>query len=58
MTVPGSGDFANPMGNTHGGILLCAAEMAGSLALHAEASLLQTSSQCTLGRSRSSTTTS
>ena len=44
MTVPGSGDFANPMGNTHGGILLCAAEIAGSLALHAEASPLQTSS--------------
>jgi uncharacterized protein (TIGR00369 family) len=44
MTVPGSGDFANPMGNTHGGILLCAAEIAGSLALHAAASPLQTSS--------------
>jgi uncharacterized protein (TIGR00369 family) len=44
VTVPGSADFANPMGNTHGGILLCAAEIAGSLALHAEASPLQTSS--------------
>lgn len=44
LTVPGSGDFANPMGNTHGGILLCAAEIAGSLALHAAASPLQTSS--------------
>ena len=44
MTVPGSGEFANPMGNTHGGILLCAAEIAGSLALHAGASPLQTSS--------------
>ncbi|MCW2909151.1 MAG: hypothetical protein JWL68_3940 [Actinomycetia bacterium] len=44
LTVPGSDDFANPMGNTHGGILLCAAEIAGSLALHADASPLQTSS--------------
>jgi uncharacterized protein (TIGR00369 family) len=44
VTVPGSADFANPMGNTHGGILLCAAEIAGSLALHSEASPLQTSS--------------
>ena len=44
VTVPGSDDFANPVGNTHGGILLCAAEMAGSLALHADASPLQTSS--------------
>ncbi len=44
VTVPGSDDFANPVGNTHGGILLCAAEMAGSLALHADARPLQTSS--------------
>jgi uncharacterized protein (TIGR00369 family) len=44
VTVPGSDDFANPMGNTHGGILLCAAEIAGSLALHTAASPLQTSS--------------
>jgi uncharacterized protein (TIGR00369 family) len=44
VTVPGSDDFANPMGNTHGGILLCAAEIAGSLALHADASPLQTAS--------------
>ena len=44
VTVPGSADFANPMGNTHGGIILCAAEIAGSLALHAAASPLQTSS--------------
>ena len=44
VTVPGSGDFANPMGNTHGGILLCAAEITGSLALHADASPLQTAS--------------
>ena len=44
VTVPGSDDFANPVGNTHGGILLCAAEMAGSLALHAAASPLLTSS--------------
>lgn len=44
VTVPGSGDFANPMGNTHGGILLCAAELAGSLALRAGGGPLQTSS--------------
>jgi uncharacterized protein (TIGR00369 family) len=44
VTMPGSDDFANPMGNTHGGILLCAAEIAGSMALHADASPLQTSS--------------
>jgi uncharacterized protein (TIGR00369 family) len=44
LTVPGSDDFANPMGNTHGGILLCAAEIAGWLALHAAAGPLQTSS--------------
>ncbi len=44
LTVPGSDDFANPMGNTHGGILLCAAEIAGSLALHTAASPLQTAS--------------
>lgn len=44
LTVPGSGDFANPMGNTHGGVLLCAAEIAGSLALHTETTPLQTSS--------------
>jgi uncharacterized protein (TIGR00369 family) len=44
VTVAGSGDFANPMGNTHGGVLLCAAEITGSLALHADASPLQTAS--------------
>jgi uncharacterized protein (TIGR00369 family) len=44
LTVPGSDDFANPMRNTHGGIMLCAAEMAGSLAWHAEASPLQAAS--------------
>jgi uncharacterized protein (TIGR00369 family) len=32
------------MRNTHGGVLLCAAEIAGSLALHADAGPLQTSS--------------
>ena len=44
VTVPGSGDFANPMGNTHGGILLCAAEITGSLALRADTGPLQTAS--------------
>jgi uncharacterized protein (TIGR00369 family) len=44
LTVPGSDDFCNPMRNTHGGILLCAAEITGSLALHADASPLQTAS--------------
>jgi uncharacterized protein (TIGR00369 family) len=44
LTVPGSDDFCNPMRNTHGGILLCAAEIAGSLALHAAAGRLQTAS--------------
>jgi uncharacterized protein (TIGR00369 family) len=44
VTVPGSDDFGNPMRNTHGGILLCAAEITGSLALQAEASPLQTAS--------------
>ena len=44
VTVPGSADFANPMGNTHGGVMLCAAEIAGSLALHADTGPLQTSS--------------
>ena len=44
LAVPGSDDFCNPMRNTHGGILLCAAEITGSLALHAEASPLQTAS--------------
>jgi uncharacterized protein (TIGR00369 family) len=44
MTVPGSEDFANPMGNTHGGILLCASEIAGSLALDVDTGPLQTSS--------------
>jgi uncharacterized protein (TIGR00369 family) len=44
LTVPGSDDFGNPMRNTHGGILLCAAEITGSLALHADASPLRTAS--------------
>ena len=44
LTVPGSDDFCNPMRNTHGGILLCAAEITGSLALHTCSSPLQTAS--------------
>ena len=44
LTLPGSASFANPMGNTHGGVLLCAAEIAGSLALHAGDRPLRTSS--------------
>jgi uncharacterized protein (TIGR00369 family) len=44
LTVPGSADFENPMGNTHGGILLCAAEIAGSLALQGDGRPLRTAS--------------
>lgn len=44
IVIPGDPVFANPLGNVHGGILLCASEMAASLALRSAGHPLETAS--------------
>jgi uncharacterized protein (TIGR00369 family) len=44
IVVPAIDAFANPLGNMHGGILLCVSELAGSVALRSDRHPLRTSS--------------
>ena len=44
LVLPADPVFANPLGNTHGGVLLCASEIAGRLALRSGGGPLSTAS--------------